>query len=138
MSVESIQILLVASSNVALKGKVLRLLCGHEAAEFEKRKSTSAYQAEQVIFVSEELSNFVCDEPHEELANSISKKLINAAKWLNSLDQKVLSSLHKENIEFKVMVCAWLENGQFDLRLVPEFLSACGRLGLAIEVVTND
>jgi len=135
MSVESIQILLAASSNKALKGKLLNSL---NAFNFKTNKSKSAYQAEQVVFVNELLSQFKSDEPFEELTTSVNIKLIEAAKWLNSINRSVFDFLRDDNIKLKVIVTAWIDQDQFDLELPSDFLLACGQQGLPILVVTND
>ena len=37
-----------------------------------------------------------------------------------------------------VFIGGWMNCDQFDLTLPPEFLLACGRLGLPIDIYTND
>lgn len=138
MSIENIQILLTASSNQALKGRLLKSVNSVNKFGFKTNKSKSAYQAEHIVFINENLSKFSGEEPFEQLGTFINTKLIEASYWLNDIDKSVFDILRNDNIQIQIIVSAWINEDQFDLELPSEFLLACGNQGLSIIVVTND
>lgn len=50
----------------------------------------------------------------------------------------VFEELRAAGRDADVSVSGWVERDQFELDLPPEFLRACGALGLAVSVCTND
>jgi hypothetical protein len=77
-------------------------------------------------------------EPEEEFAAEIRRGFHKAAEWLRLREPTDLDRWRASGKKADVFIGGWLANEQFDLRLPSEFLLECGRLGLPIEICTND
>jgi hypothetical protein len=64
--------------------------------------------------------------------------LVQAAAWLGRQPHAVFEELRAAGVTTDIFVGAWISQDQFDLHLPPEFLRACGMLGLTISICTND
>lgn len=49
----------------------------------------------------------------------------------------LLDLMHK-GLSINVFVDLWIDQDQLDLSFPPEFLFACGKAGLGIEIISND
>jgi hypothetical protein len=74
----------------------------------------------------------------EAFAAAIREGLIRAGEWLNRQPVEVFEELRAAGCATDVFVGGWMTDDQFDLDLPPEFLQACGALGLTVKVCTND
>jgi hypothetical protein len=74
----------------------------------------------------------------EAFAAAVRAGLLVAAKWLDQQPAHVFEELRAAGRMTDVFVGGWVEQDQFDLDLPPEFLRACGRLGLMVSICTND
>jgi len=74
----------------------------------------------------------------EAFAAAVHDGLVRAAKWLAQQQPAVFAELRAGGRVTDVFVGGWIEQDQFDLDLPPEFLRACGALGLTISICTND
>jgi hypothetical protein len=77
-------------------------------------------------------------EPSEEFAARIDAQLKCAAKWLMSEREQGIRAWRNTGRKADIFVGGWLEEDQFDFIFPPEFLLACGQLGLPITICTND
>ena len=71
-------------------------------------------------------------------AAAVHDGLVRAAEWLAGQPTAVLEGLRAAGRMTDVFVGGWVTQDQFDLDLPPEFLTACGGLGLTVSVCTND
>lgn len=78
------------------------------------------------------------EEPSEEFAVRVARGLHRAAQWLSTLSPEKMNRWRESHHQADIFVGGWLDNDQFDLVLPPEFLLACGRLGLTLTICTND
>ena len=74
----------------------------------------------------------------EAFAAAVREGLIRAAGWLARQSPLVFEELRAAGRIADVFVSGWIDQDQFDLDLPPEFLRACGALGLTISICTND
>jgi hypothetical protein len=74
----------------------------------------------------------------EAFAVAIREGLIRAAEWLERQPLDVFKDLRSAGLVTDIFVGGWITGDQFDLDLPPEFLRACGALGLTVSVCTND
>ena len=74
----------------------------------------------------------------EAFAAAIREGLIRAALWLERQPSDVFKNLREFGHVTDVFVGGWITDGQFELDLPPEFLLACGKLGLTVSICTND
>jgi hypothetical protein len=69
---------------------------------------------------------------------AVREGLVRAAEWLAHQPPAVFEDLRKAGHKTDVFIGGWIDQDQFDLNLPPEFLRACGTLGLTISICTND
>lgn len=74
----------------------------------------------------------------EAFAQAVRDGLLGAAGWLAGQPAGVFEELRARGCVTDVFVGGWIDGDQFDLDLPPEFLRACGALGLTVSVCTND
>jgi hypothetical protein len=74
----------------------------------------------------------------EALAAAVREGLVRAAEWLARQPPGAFEELRAAGRVTDVFVGGWVTQDQFDLELPPEFLRACGALGLTVSVCTND
>ncbi len=74
----------------------------------------------------------------EAFAAAVRDGLIRAAAWLARQSAGVFEELRAAGRMTDIFVGGWMTDDQFDLDLPPEFLAACGALGLTISICTND
>jgi hypothetical protein len=74
----------------------------------------------------------------EAFASTIRDGLIRVAEWLGRQPVEVFEDLRDAGCVTDIFVSGWMTDDQFDLDLPPEFLRACGALGLTISICTND
>jgi hypothetical protein len=77
-------------------------------------------------------------EPSEAFASALRERLLAAAQWLMKQDPAGFQQLRDRGLNTDLFIGGWITDDQFDLDLPPEFLTACGRLGLTVSVCTND
>jgi hypothetical protein len=77
-------------------------------------------------------------EPSEEFAARTDAGLRRVAGWLASLPVTGFAEWRASGRTADVFVGGWMDSDQFDLTFPPEFLYECGRLGLPIQICTND
>ena len=106
---------------------------------FESHPSNSAWRAAVVDLFAIAVEE--CQpgtERYEEFAVRIAAGLTRAAEWLNSLSKTAFDEWRSMGKKADIFVGGWMNSDQFDLTLPPEFLLECGRLGLPINICTND
>ena len=74
----------------------------------------------------------------EAFAAAIRDGLVLAAAWLTRQPPAIFEELRAAGRITDVFVGGWVTQDQFDLDLPPEFLRACGALGLTVSICTND
>src|SRR4051812_15641634 len=74
----------------------------------------------------------------EAFAGALHDGLVSAAAWLARQHGTVFKELRAAGRVTDVFVDGWMTQSQFNLELPPEFLIACGALGLTLSVCTND
>jgi hypothetical protein len=77
-------------------------------------------------------------EPDEAFHAEVRRGLVRAARWLDARRAEGFDEWRKGRKTADVFVGGWLDGDQLDLAFPPAFLLACGRLGLPIEICTND
>ncbi len=106
---------------------------------FKLLPSDSPWQAALITLVEVAIEDCLkAAEPWEEFAVRINSGLKNAAKWLLSGRDQRLAAWRQSGRMADVVIGGWLEDNQFDFVFPPEFLLACGSLGLQITISTND
>lgn len=101
--------------------------------------SDSPYKAARIVLVSVSLAECAPGpERHQEFATKVGVGLKHAADWLASLVPTRFDEWRARGMVADVFIGGWMNSDQFDLKLPPDFLLACGRLGLPIEICTND
>ncbi len=71
-------------------------------------------------------------------AGALHDRLVSAATWLARQPATVFKDLRSTGCVTDIFVGGWITQDQFDLELPPEFLQACGALGLTLSICTND
>lgn len=74
----------------------------------------------------------------EAFAAAIRRGLIRAGEWLSRQPVELFEEIRAAGCVTDVFVGGWMTDDQFDLDLPPQFLRACGALGLTMSVCTND
>ena len=74
----------------------------------------------------------------EAFASALHDGLVGTAAWLIRQRATVFEELRAAGRVTEVFVGGWITQDQFDLDLPPEFLRACGALGLTLSFCTND
>jgi hypothetical protein len=74
----------------------------------------------------------------EAFAAAVHDELVLAAEWLARQPPPLFAELRAAGRRTDVFVGGWIDQDQFDLEFPPEFLQACGALGLTISICTND
>ena len=93
----------------------------------------------RVELVSLALPDFSeAEEPEEAFVEALNAALLRGAEWLARQSPEVFESWRAAGFITDLFIGAWIEEDQLDLDLPPEFLTACGRLGLTISICTND
>ena len=106
---------------------------------FSTHPSESAWQAARIVLFEvtfEEVQE--PGEPHELFAERIGQGFRRAAEWLSSRPVEIFDRWRSLGQKMDVFIGGWLNDQQFDLDLPAEFLLACGRAGLPIQICTND
>jgi hypothetical protein len=78
------------------------------------------------------------EEPREAFVEEDKVGFARASSILSSCDKAGLDRWRASGKEADVFIGGWLANQQFDLAIAAEFLSQCARLGLSIDICTND
>lgn len=76
-------------------------------------------------------------EPHESLAAAIRSDFEFAAQWLEAHGPGI-QKIRNDGLETDLFLDLWIDEAQLELSYPPSLLQACGRLGLAIEMISND
>jgi hypothetical protein len=119
--------------------RFLELVAWTPATGFEAEASDSAWRSALIHLFA--LSIEDCQpgtESYEEFGARMAVGLKRAAEWLNSLSPEALDQWRALDKRADIFIGGWMNDDQFDLTLPPEFLLACGRLELPIEICTND
>ncbi|MBX9626201.1 MAG: hypothetical protein K2X82_20550 [Gemmataceae bacterium] len=106
---------------------------------FELDPSDGGWKTARVEFLSASIED--CQpgtERYEEFEVRLDAGLKKAAGWLNDREPTAFEQWRAAGWQADVFIGGWMNSDQFDLTLPPEFLSACGRLGLPITICTND
>ncbi len=93
----------------------------------------------RVGVTSIEIGDFVeADEPTEAFAAELESRLTAAAHWIEKQPDGLFQSLREMGFFTRLLFTGWIDCDQLDLDLPPVLLSACGKHGLTISVITND
>ncbi len=76
-------------------------------------------------------------EPHEALAAAIRSDFEQAAGWLDA-HHAGIGMMRREGLEVDLFLDLWIDEDQLELSCPSSLLLTCGRLGLTIEMITND
>jgi hypothetical protein len=74
----------------------------------------------------------------EAFSAAVRDGLMLSAVWLARQPIAVFRELREAGRITDVFIGGWVTRDQFDLELPPDFLSACGMLGLTVSICTND
>jgi hypothetical protein len=102
----------------------------------KKAKGPGVPRVELLSLAAEEFS--AAAEPSEAFAAAVREGLVRAATWLGRQPPAVFRGLRKAGIVTDVFIGAWIDGDQIDLDLPPPFLTACGKHGLTVSLITND
>src|SRR5262249_34189420 len=113
---------------------------GHKSETgFHSHPSNSLYRAATIELFAVSMDECLsAAEPTEEFVVRIDAGLKRAAEWLDTLDPTTFAEWRTAGKTTDIFIGGWMNCDQFDLTLPPEFLLACGRLGLPITICTND
>ncbi len=76
-------------------------------------------------------------EPHEALAAAMQSDFEQAARWLEG-HHAGIETMRREGLTVDLFLDLWIDEDQLELSYPSSLLLTCGRLGLRIEMVTND
>jgi hypothetical protein len=140
MAVEYFRFLLRGSGGKEPTGMRFFELLGWEPnSGFGAYPSDSAWKAALIELFTIRIEECQAgSERYEEFASRIDAGLKRAAEWLSARPQGVFDEWRASGKNADVFIGGWMNSDQFDLTLPPEFLLACGRAGLPIEICTND
>jgi hypothetical protein len=92
-----------------------------------------------VALVETQISDYSASpEPYEAFAEAIKSKLGHVATWLDKRPLEGFDRARQEGLTVDLLVELWINDDQMELSFPSSFLAACGRLGLNIEMITND
>jgi hypothetical protein len=101
-----------------------------------REKGPGDPRVELLSLAAEDLAE--AEEPSEAFAAALLQGLQRAARWLAKQPPDLFRGLREAGFVTDVFIGAWINSDQMDLDLPPEFLRACGKLGLTISLITND
>jgi hypothetical protein len=78
------------------------------------------------------------EEPNLALGDAFRAGQIEFADYLATVPRESVESLRKSGLELNVLLDAWIDQDMFDLQWESKLLAELGRLGLNLEIVTND
>lgn len=77
------------------------------------------------------------DDPQERLEEVLRQDLERAGAWLANQGAGI-AALRSAGLDVDVFVDLWIDQDQVDWSFPASFLLACGQVGLAVRMVTND
>ena len=78
------------------------------------------------------------DEPTEAFVAELESRLTKIAQWLEKQPVALFQSLREKGFFTNLLFTGWIDCDQLDLDLPPPLLSACGKHGLKVCIITND
>ncbi len=78
------------------------------------------------------------EQPSEALGDAFRAGQIEFAEFLAGVPREDVDSLRRSGLELNVLLDAWIDQDMFDLQWESRLLGELGRLGLNLEIVTND
>ena len=78
------------------------------------------------------------EEPNLALGDAFRTGQIEFADYLATVPRENVEALRKSGVELNVFLDAWIDQDMFDLQWESRLLGELGRLGLNLEIVTND
>jgi hypothetical protein len=78
------------------------------------------------------------EEPNTALGDAFRAGQIEFAEFLATVPRENVDSLRRSGVELNVFLDAWIDQDAFDLQWESRLLGELGRLGLNLEIVTND
>ncbi len=140
MSVEVLNVSLREWGGAEATGSLFFDLIGLQpGTDYTSYPSDSPHKAARIVLASVSLAECAPGpERHQEFASKIGAGLKRAADWLASLVPAGFDEWRARGMVADIFIGGWMNSDQFDLKLPPDFLFACGRLGLPIEICTND
>jgi hypothetical protein len=106
---------------------------------FELTPSDEPWQAAVIDLLTVDSAECqAAEEPAEEFARRVNVGLKRVAKWLAARSPRAFTKWRTGRKKADVFVGGWITSDQLELTFPAEFLLACGRLGLPIEICTND
>ncbi len=97
-----------------------------------------SWQSGLIVLSQRRVSDYEQEsEPHEAFAAEIRVDLERIARWLVEREEGV-SRIKEAGLTVDVFMDVWIDQDQLELSLPPSLLLACGRLGLEVQIVTND
>lgn len=78
------------------------------------------------------------DEPGTALGDAFRAGQIEFAEFLATVPRENVEALRRGGVELNVFLDAWIDQDAFDLQWEAKLLGELGRLGLNLEIVTND
>jgi len=111
----------------------------NDTAIHSLKHGSSAWEASIITFYEDELIAYKSEtEPNEIFVASIEAAFTRITNWLNQRSIEKLNDLRSNGVKIDIFIGLWIDNDQFDLQLPPAFLSACGRLDLKIDIISNN
>jgi hypothetical protein len=105
----------------------------------QARPSESAWQSANLELFAVDMSDLQAyPEPFEEFAVRVERGFLDAAAWLDARPHDALDRWRGQGRRADIFIGGWLANEQFDLVVPAQFLLACGRAKLPIQMCTND
>ena len=109
---------------------------GDDVLEVKSDRGPS--QSSLLVFSRCRLQDFAeSDDSFEALNTQVQTDLRRMAGWLLAREASIID-LRQSGLTIDVLVDLWIDRDQLDLSLPQEFLLACGKTDLAIEIVSND
>ena len=125
--------------NIAAEDFLSSLSFAAEGAIASKYSSLGTWRTSGVEFFPVLLSDFAAEEvPTEAFFNSVQAHLRGIAAFLDRQSSSIFEEFREQGLKPYLYLEVRMTQDQMELNLPPEFLSACARLGLGLELISND
>lgn len=127
------------NANIAKKDFVALFSFTPEDAIKDKHSNQGAWMASRIEFHPVLLGNFdEAEEPTEAYAAAVQERLLNVAAFLDRQEAAAFEQFRRARMHVYIHIGLYMNENQMQLSLPVAFLSSCTRLGLGLEIISND
>ena len=125
--------------NIAAEDFLASLSFSAEDAVAAKYSNLGVWSTSRVEFDPVLLSDFAAaEEPTEAFAASVQAHLRGVAAFLDRQLPSIFEGFREQGLKAYLYLEVRMTQDQMELNMPPEFLSACARLGVGLELISND